>query len=211
MWKFIVPLFALALLVGCSPAEVNSPKPIPAPPAAVAPSAPTTMLKGFDGKLLSGKHTVVIKTSKGDITAELDADNAPKTATNFITLAQSGYYDQLTFHRVIPGFMIQGGDPNGNGTGGNSVYGDTFEDETDDSNALMSIGYKVGVLAMANRGPDTNGSQFFIMDADYPLPPNYTIFGKVTTGVDVIHKIAKVDRNQNDMPNVPVTFSVEVK
>jgi cyclophilin family peptidyl-prolyl cis-trans isomerase len=208
MWKFIVPLFALALLVGCSPAEVNGDKPVPVP---TTPPAPTTMLKGFDGKLLSGKHTVVIKTSKGDITAEIDADNAPKTATNFIVLAQSGYYDQLTFHRVIPGFMIQGGDPNGNGTGGNSVYGETFEDETDASNDLMATGYKTGVIAMANRGPDTNGSQFFIMDADYPLPPNYTIFGYTTAGADVIHKIAKVDRNQNDMPDTPVTFSVEVK
>ncbi len=214
MWKFIVPLFALALLVGCSPTEENSGKPVPTPvpaPAPAVPPAPTTMLKGFDGKLLSGKHTVVIKTSKGDLTAEIDADNAPKTATNFIVLAQSGYYDQLTFHRVNPGFMIQGGDPNGNGTGGNSVFGDTFEDETDDSNKLMAVGYKTGVLAMANRGPDTNGSQFFIMDADYPLPGNYTIFGRVTAGTDVIHKIAKVDRNQNDMPNTPVTFSVEVK
>ncbi len=208
MWKFIVPLFALALLVGCSPTEEKSDKPIPAP---ATPPAPTTMLKGFDGKLLSGKHTVVIKTSYGDITAEIDADNAPKTATNFIVLAQSGYYDQLTFHRVIPGFMIQGGDPSGNGTGGNSVFGETFEDETDDSNGLMAMGYKTGVIAMANRGPDTNGSQFFIMDTDYALPPNYTIFGHVTAGADVIHKIAKVERNQNDMPNTPVTFSVEVK
>ena len=206
MWKFIVPLFALALLVGCGEQKMN---PVRAPAPAV-PTSPTTMIKGFDGKLLSGKHVVTLKTSKGDMTAEIYADAAPKTATNFIVLAQSGYYSDLTFHRVIPGFMIQGGDPNGNGTGGSSVFGDTFEDEFD-SNPLMAKGYKTGVIAMANRGPDTNGSQFFIMDSDYPLPPNYTIFGKVTAGESVIHAIAKVARDGNDRPNTPVTFSVEVQ
>ncbi|TSC59965.1 MAG: peptidyl-prolyl cis-trans isomerase-like 1, partial [Candidatus Peregrinibacteria bacterium Greene0416_62] len=163
------------------------------------------------GKMLTGKFIVVLSTSEGDITVEIDADAAPKTATNFIVLAQSGYYDQLTFHRVIPGFMIQGGDPNGNGTGGNSVYGETFEDETDDANALMAIGYKAGVIAMANRGPDTNGSQFFIMDANYDLPPNYTIFGHVTAGQKVVNAIARVEKSSNDMPVEPVTFSVEVR
>ncbi|OGJ59670.1 peptidylprolyl isomerase [Candidatus Peribacteria bacterium RIFCSPHIGHO2_01_FULL_55_13] len=168
-------------------------------------------MKGFDGKFLSGKHTVVLKTSEGDITVELDADAAPKTVTNFVVLAQSGYYEGLTFHRIIPGFMIQGGDPNGNGTGGESVYGDTFEDETDGANALMAVGYKAGVMAMANRGPDTNGSQFFIMDTDYALPPNYTIFGKVTDGQKVVNAIARVERDSNDRPAEPVTFTVEVK
>ncbi|TSD00284.1 MAG: peptidyl-prolyl cis-trans isomerase-like 1 [Candidatus Peregrinibacteria bacterium Greene1014_49] len=206
MWKFIVPLFALALLVGCSPAEQVKPV---TPPTPSVSSTPT--MKGFDGKMLTGKFIVVLSTSEGDITVEIDADAAPKTATNFIVLAQSGYYDQLTFHRVIPGFMIQGGDPNGNGTGGNSVYGETFEDETDDANALMAIGYKAGVIAMANRGPDTNGSQFFIMDANYDLPPNYTIFGHVTAGQKVVNAIARVEKSSNDMPVEPVTFSVEVR
>src|SRR3990167_754304 len=206
MWKFIVPLFALALLVGCSPTEQGKPV---APPAPSTPSAPA--MKGFDGKLLSGKHTVVLETSEGNITVEIDADAAPKTATNFIVLAQSGYYDNLTFHRVIPGFMIQGGDPSGNGTGGDSVFGDTFEDETDDSNPLMAKGYKAGVIAMANRGPDTNGSQVFIMDTDYSLPPNYTIFGKVTQGQKVVNAIARVEKSSNDMAVEAVTFTVEVK
>ena len=205
MWKFIVPLFALALLVGCSPAQ-NMP-----PAASPTPAASAPAMKGFDGKILTGKHVVTLKTSKGDITVEIDADAAPKTATNFIVLAQSGYYNELTFHRVIPGFMIQGGDPSGNGTGGESVFGDTFEDETDSGNALMAKGYKAGVIAMANRGPDTNGSQFFIMDADYPLPPNYTIFGHVTAGQKVVNAIAKVERSDNDMPVEPVTFTVEIK
>lgn len=206
MWKFIVPLFALALLVGCSPK-----KQIPAAtPPTPAPSS-TPAMKGFDGKLLTGKHTVVLKTNKGDITVELDADAAPKTATNFVVLAQSGYYDNLTFHRVIPGFMIQGGDPNGTGTGGESVFGSTFADETDSANPLMAKGYKAGVIAMANRGPDTNGSQFFIMDKDYGLPPHYTIFGHVTAGQKAVNAIAQVKRDGSDKPAEPVTFSVEVE
>ena len=124
---------------------------------------------------------------------------------------KGGYYDNFTFHRVIPGFMIQGGDPSGNGTGGDSVFGDTFEDETDDSNPLMAKGYKAGVIAMANRGPDTNGSQFFIMDTDYSLPPNYTIFGKVTQGQKVVNAIARVEKSSNDMPVEAVTFTVEIQ
>ncbi len=166
----------------------------------------------WDGKLLKGKHSVVLKTSKGDITLELNADAAPKTVTNFVTLAQSGYYDNLIFHRVIPGFMIQGGDPTGNGTGGESIYGEMFEDEIKADSALYKTGYKAGVIAMANRGADTNGSQFFIMDKDYPLPPNYAIFGRATSGLDVIHTIAAVDRDlSNDMPTTPVTFTMKVR
>lgn len=161
--------------------------------------------------LLSGKHVVVLKTSKGNITLELDADMAPKTVTNFIVHAQEGYYDNLTFHRVIPGFMIQGGDPNGTGTGGESIYGDTFEDEIDPTDAVYAGGYKKGAVAMANRGPDTNGSQFFIMDADYGLPPSYTIFGRVTNGQDVVTAIARVERDGRDKPLTPVTFTPEVK
>lgn len=162
----------------------------------------------WDGStIVSGLHHVVLKTSKGDITVELDANLAPKTVTNFMGLASSGYYDNLTFHRVIPGFMIQGGDPTGNGTGGKSVFGDMFEDEIDASNAAYKDGYKAGTIAMANRGPNTNGSQFFIMDADYPLPPNYTIFGHVTKGQEVVNTIARVPRNGSDMPNDKVTFT----
>lgn len=164
----------------------------------------------WDGGILKGKHEVILKTNKGDIALELNADAAPKTVTNFMALAASGYYSGLTFHRVIPGFMIQGGDPNGNGTGGKSVFGEMFEDEIDPSSALYKTGYKAGVIAMANRGPDTNGSQFFIMDTDYPLPPNYTIFGRVTSGQDVVHAIARVQRNDADMPLQKVTFDAVV-
>ena len=165
----------------------------------------------WDGTIVSGTHIVTLKTSKGDVTLELNADAAPKTVTSFMALASSGYYNGLTFHRVIPGFMIQGGDPNGNGTGGRSIFGDTFEDEINATSALYKTGYKAGVIAMANRGPNTNGSQFFIMDADYPLPPNYTIFGHVTAGQEVVHSIATVDRDpSNDMPTKAVTFSVTI-
>lgn len=136
-----------------------------------------------------------IKTAKGVIEIEMYPEDAPKTVENFATLASQGYYNGLTFHRVEPGFVIQGGDPNGNGTGGHSVYGDTFEDELNPNTASYKAGYQEGVVAMANRGPNTNGSQFFIMLADNQgLPHAYTIFGKVVKGMDVVHQIAVGDK-----------------
>ena len=136
----------------------------------------------------------VIKTAKGDIEIVFYPKDAPKTVTNFATLAKRGYYNNLTFHRVEPGFVIQGGDPNGNGTGGTSIYGEKFEDELNPNTDSYKEGYKEGVVAMANAGPNTNGSQFFIMLADNPLPHNYTIFGKVTKGMDVVKKIERGDK-----------------
>ena len=121
-----------------------------------------------------------ITTAKGDIVFALFDKDAPKTVSNFVYLAKGGFYDGLTFHRVEPGFVIQGGDPNGNGTGG---PGYQFEDEK------VTRGYTRGIVAMANAGPNTNGSQFFIMLADTPLPPNYTIFGEVTQGMDVVDAV----------------------
>lgn len=135
-----------------------------------------------------------IKTAKGEIQLELYPQDAPKTVTNFATLAKNGFYDGLTFHRVEPGFVIQGGDPDGNGTGGTSIYGSEFEDELNEDTPSYKNGYKEGVLAMANRGPNTNSSQFFIMLADNDsLPKNYTIFGKVTAGMDVVKNITVGD------------------
>lgn len=200
---------SLAALAACNSAT---------PPVSPPPNPPTAMSSSsvsptwtWDGKtLLTGTHQAVIKTSMGDITVELDAKSAPKTVTNFMALASQGYYNGVTFHRVIPGFMIQGGDPSGNGTGGKSVYGETFEDEINPNSVLYKSGYKAGVIAMANRGPNTNGSQFFIMDADYPLPANYTIFGHVTEGQQVVNAIARVARGPNDMPTQKVTFSVKI-
>ncbi len=123
-----------------------------------------------------------ITTDKGDIVFTLFADTAPLTVSNFVYLTEEGYYDGLTFHRREEGFVIQGGDPNGNGTGG---PGYQFEDELNDDHT-----YTRGIVAMANAGPNTNGSQFFVMLADVPLPKAYSIFGEVTEGMDVVDEIA---------------------
>lgn len=129
----------------------------------------------------------------GKITVEFYDKDAPKTVENFLRLTNAGYYDCLTFHRVAKGFVIQGGDPTGTGSGGQSAFGGEFADEVNATSALYKNGYKKGVLAMANRGPNTNTSQFFIMLDDVQLPPAYTIFGKVIAGLDAVDKIGKVD------------------
>jgi cyclophilin family peptidyl-prolyl cis-trans isomerase len=218
MYKFLIPLFALALLIGCTPqtntttstdsqSSQNSSLMMQdqsSAPAAMQTSsiAPT----GFNGQLLTGMHTVVLKTSMGDITVQVDADKAPKAATNFVTLSQMGYYNGLTFHRVIPGFMIQGGDPKGDGTGGQSIFGETFADEPND------LQMDRGIIAMANAGPNTNGSQFFITVAPTTwLQGHYTIFGHVTAGMDVVDAISNVARDPNDKPNSPITFTPTVQ
>ena len=144
----------------------------------------------------SKKYTAEIKTTSGDMTVELYTETAPNTVNNFISLSQDGYYNNVIFHRVIKDFMIQGGDPSGTGHGQMGKYpGYEFEDELNNP-----IPYEKGILAMANRGPNTNGSQFFIMHADYPLPYQYTIFGKVTDGFDVIDSIASVETDATDKP-----------
>jgi cyclophilin family peptidyl-prolyl cis-trans isomerase len=145
-------------------------------------------------------RTAVIQTNKGTIKVELLESDAPKTTENFITLAERGYYDGVIFHRVIKGFMIQGGDPTGTGRGGEAAKGGRFDDEIDSSSALYQRGYKKGVVAMANAGPNTNGSQFFIMHADYPLPPSYSIFGRVTDGLDTVDAIATAPTGVGDKP-----------
>jgi peptidyl-prolyl cis-trans isomerase B (cyclophilin B) len=172
--------------------------------------------------------------------------------TNFVMLAKAGYYDGLTFHRVVPGFVIQGGDPQGNGSGGESVYGAMFEDEInaetyglekkllkdevkDDSlpanlknatikeylelqgyrfnSALPSLPMDRGMIAMANRGPNTNGSQFFITVRDGGVPwleGKHTVFGKVTQGMDIADAVAATPKDAQNQPLEPVTFTVEV-
>jgi len=129
----------------------------------------------------------------GTIKLEFYDQDAPKAVENFLRLTNSGYYDCLTFHRVAKGFVIQGGDPNGTGTGGQSAFGTPFADELNAGTASYKAGYAKGVLAMANSGPNTNGSQFFIMLDTVPLDHNYTIFGKVIEGQDVVDKIGQVD------------------
>ena len=154
-------------------------------------------------------HMITIETNYGKIVFETYTADAPNTVANFITLAEKKFYNGLTFHRIIKGFMIQGGDPKGDGTGG---PGYQFADELNPDTASYKAGYKKGVVAMANAGPNTNGSQFFIMTADYPLPNNYTIFGKVVSGQDVVDKIAGVKTGTNDKPITPVIMkTVTVK
>jgi cyclophilin family peptidyl-prolyl cis-trans isomerase len=140
-----------------------------------------------------------LHTSEGMIELELAPDEAPKTVENFTRLAGEGFYDGLTFHRVIPDFMVQGGDPKGDGTGG---PGYAFDDE---SNALR---VERGAIAMANAGPNTNGSQFFIVTADACpwLDGKHTVFGRVTEGQDVVDRISNVDRDDRDRPRTPVTM-----
>ena len=145
-------------------------------------------------------RTALIETNHGTIRFELLESDAPKTTENFATLAGKGYYDGVIFHRVIKGFMIQGGDPTGTGRGGETAWGGRFNDEIEKSSEVYKTGYKAGIVAMANAGPNTNGSQFFIMHADYPLPPSYTIFGRVTEGQDVVDKIADTRTGNQDKP-----------
>ncbi len=149
-------------------------------------------------------RTAVLQTNKGTIRFELLEADAPKTTENFRLLAERGYYNGIIFHRVIKGFMIQGGDPTGTGRGGESAWGGRFNDEIKSSSPVYQRGYKAGTVAMANAGPNTNGSQFFIMHADYPLPASYTIFGRVTEGQDVVDTIATTQTDRNDRPTSEV-------
>jgi cyclophilin family peptidyl-prolyl cis-trans isomerase len=143
--------------------------------------------------------TATLHTSKGDIEVELFDDDAPKTVENFVKLARDGFYDGVIFHRVIPDFMIQGGDPTGTGTGG---PGYQFEDELNEHKVVR------GALAMANAGPNTNGSQFFVVTADETpwLDGKHTVFGRVTSGMDVADAISAVARDSRDKPREDVVI-----
>jgi len=139
----------------------------------------------------------VFNTNMGKFEAELYPDKAPKAVENFTGLAEKNYYKGVIFHRVIPSFMIQGGDPTGSGRGGQSIWGKSFEDEVNTGLVFDSP----GVLAMANAGPNTNGSQFFITVAPTPwLNGHHTIFGKIISGMDVVNSISTVQRNAQDKP-----------
>jgi len=172
-------------------------------PAAATSTQGTSMAactRNFDQSVLAKNSTLNIKNRQvtfdvkgfGNITVELYDQDAPKTVENFLRLTDAGFYNCLTFHRVSKNFVIQGGDPKGDGTGGGSAFGSPFADELNPNTASYKAGYTKGVLAMANSGPNTNGSQFFIMLDDVSLPHNYTIFGKVVSGQDVVDKIGQV-------------------
>ena len=160
-------------------------------------------LVGFgrtDAPALKGPVTAQFETSLGNFEVRLAVEGAPKTCANFVKLAESGFYDGLTFHRVIDGFMIQGGDPKGDGTGG---PGYTIKDEF--SKNLRHDG--PGILSMANAGPDTGGSQFFITLEKTPwLDDHHAVFGRVVKGLDVVQKIGKVKTDANDRPVTPVVI-----
>ncbi|KAK4136920.1 peptidyl-prolyl cis-trans isomerase ppi1 [Trichocladium antarcticum] len=144
---------------------------------------------------------VALETSMGTIIVELYTQHAPKTCQNFSTLASRGYYDKVVFHRIIPDFMVQGGDPTGTGRGGSSMFGDKFEDEI--SPELKHTG--AGILSMANAGPNTNGSQFFITLAPTPwLDGKHTIFGRVKKGIDVVRRMGLVPTDGEDRPKTEV-------
>ena len=142
-------------------------------------------------------YIITLQTNKGDIQFKTYNQEAPNTVKNFVDLANQGFYEGVIFHRVIDGFMIQGGDPTGTGRGG---PGYIFDDEINPSSKIYQDGYLKGIVAMANAGPNTQGSQFFIMVADYPLPSSYTIFGKVISGQEVADAISLVERDANDKP-----------
>lgn len=141
-------------------------------------------------------YSATLETSVGKMVVALNAKETPTTVNNFVFLAKEKFYDGTIFHRTIPGFMVQGGDPTGTGMGD---PGYKFDDEA------FTGKYERGTIAMANSGPDTNGSQFFIMHADYPLPPNYVIFGKVTEGLETVDKIATAPTKPGGEGSSPVT------
>ncbi len=169
------------------------------------------------GAKSSGGNTAVLVTDQGEIEIALLPKDAPKAAENFRLLAEHGYYDNLTFHRIVKDFMIQGGDPRGDGRGGESAWGGNFPDEIDPGSPLYRAGYRRGLVALANSGPNTNGSQFFIMHRDYPLPPSYVIFGRVTRGLEVIDALAETpvqrgpDGGQSSPLKAPVIRKVTIK
>ena len=194
----ILPLLGLS---GCGPSGTGTSD---NPLVAANPKVPA-------GAKSSGGLHAVLTLDQGEIEIELLPAAAPKAVENFRLLAEHGYYDGLTFHRIVRGFMLQGGDPLGDGRGGESAWGGSFADEIDAGSPLYKAGYRRGILAMANRGPNTNTSQFFIMHQDYRLPPAYVIFGKVIRGFEVVDAIAELPTTrgpsgESSQPATPVVI-----
>jgi peptidyl-prolyl cis-trans isomerase B (cyclophilin B) len=180
-------LMAVAPSIACArEPQPPTPAPTPSTPSSGPKSYTATPKMSIDS---NKKYTATIETEKGDIVLELFAKDAPKTVNNFVFLARDGFYNGVTFHRIIPGFMAQGGDPTGRGSGG---PGYKFEDE------FSQRRHGTGALSMANSGPNTNGSQFFITYAPTPhLDGKHTVFGQATKGMDVLNKLAVGDASTN--------------
>jgi cyclophilin family peptidyl-prolyl cis-trans isomerase len=204
--KFWVPILAVGVVAVSAGILIGEDKPKAEKPSAAAPAEQKTA-KQYDHPPEmkidpNKKYTATIDTSKGKIVVDLFAKEAPKTVNSFVFLAKEKFYDGVIFHRVIPGFMIQGGDPTGTGRGG---PGYEFENENKESDH----GFSPGTLAMANAGPDTNGSQFFIVDgpnAAHLTADRYTIFGQVKDGQKVVSEIANAPKDDSDRPNEAITI-----
>jgi cyclophilin family peptidyl-prolyl cis-trans isomerase len=194
-------LGAALFVAGCSgeasPTPIGNPDPSSsAPPSARSSACPTS---GPSPMPAGDTATVTIETAKGTIVLGVEADLGPLAAANFVALARCGFYDGAVFHRIDPDFVIQGGDPTGTGSGG---PGYQF------ANDVVSVAYTRGIVAMANAGRDTNGSQFFIVLADAALPPDYSVFARVTSGMEVADAIATGERTgmRNDIAANPVAM-----
>lgn len=201
MKNLLLVIFAMLVLAGCSKKESAENNDIL---EISLPGGKEIMINTTE-QLEKGKtYFANIQTNMGNIEIELFADKTPKTVRSFVLLAKSGYYDGITFHRVIDRFMIQGGDPTGTGSGGTSIYGEKFEDEFRPELKHTSE----GILSMANAGPNTNGSQFFITLVPTPhLDGKHTVFGKVTKGIEVVRAIGKVKTSKpGDKPIEPVVM-----
>ncbi len=174
----------LVLAAGCGKSEKTASTAPAATTPAAAPAAPVAPKPRF----------AVIETDLGTIEFEFLPSDSPKAVENFQLLTERGYYNGLTFHRIVKGFMIQTGDPKGDGRGGESAWGGYFAEDIQKNSPLYELGngYKRGIVAMANAGPGTNGSQFFILHKDYRLAPTYVIFGRVTKGMEVVDALAEV-------------------
>jgi cyclophilin family peptidyl-prolyl cis-trans isomerase len=201
MKTWIIIIIVIVLAAAAAYLVFN--RPVGQTPAENSQNNNTKVTDTFD---INNKKAV-LDTSLGKIEIKFYAADAPKAVENFLRLAEKGYYNGVTFHRVIKDFMIQGGDPTGTGAGGASIWGKEFEDELNPDSVSYKAGYKKGVVAMANRGPNTNGSQFFIMLKDYPLPHQYTIFGEVLSGQDVVDKIGLLPTDAQDRPLEKVTIN----
>lgn len=197
--SYLLIIVALTVLIGLY--FVSDRTSTPTSPTSMAQENTSSSSLQVPGETTSPKLVVTITTNHGTIKFEMYPKDAPKTVQNFMSLANKGFYNNLIFHRVVTGFVIQGGDPKGDGMGG---PGYSFADELNPNTESYKNGYKKGVVAMANAGPNTNGSQFFIMLQDYPLPHNYTIFGHVIEGQDVVDAIGKLPVGPGNRPLSPV-------